>query len=102
MRISDWSSDVCSSDLVENLRESRDLVLFGARSVHRHIPALAQLRDAAGVVGVMVGDDDCSQLQGPGIKGALHDGAVAWVNDDRLVSAPQGPDRKSTRLNSSH
>src|SRR3546814_1600530 len=92
--------------VVENLRESRDLVLFGARSVHRHIPALAQLRDAAGVVGVMVGDDDCSQLQGPGIKGALHDGAVAWVNDDRLVSAPQGPDvivdERRQRLNGDH
>src|SRR3546814_17906313 len=54
----------------------------------------------------MVGDDDCSQLQGPGIKGALHDGAVAWVNDDRLVSAPQGPDvivdERRQRLNGDH
>src|SRR3546814_13594750 len=106
MRISDWSSDVCSSDLlcqrfvhllrctfeqaaatgreqrvaaeqptgavicdvakrmtghgdddvalaeqfdsvavVENLRESRDLVLFGARSVHRHKIGRASCRE---------------------------------------------------------
>src|SRR3546814_6946791 len=34
MRISDWSSDVCSSDLAENLARDRAKELFGAEHVN--------------------------------------------------------------------
>src|SRR3546814_12253388 len=46
MRISDWSSDVCSSDLTPPLKRRG---LFSLRQLHRrhHIPRIAQRSDEA-------------------------------------------------------
>src|SRR3546814_3967503 len=108
MRISDWSSDVCSSDL----REGH--ALLGAR--------LADVADLLGVRGAgrsalrgeVVDDDADIAAIDPAEAG---DFAVArraghvLLEDCRRAEQPdlqeaalvhQGGDRKSTRLNSSH
>src|SRR3546814_6050549 len=110
MRISDWSSDVCSSDL--DLCRSRSAedggrarapalpVSVGGRSglVHLEQLALAPLdgflgRGALQCLGVHVGDDVLRQH-----LGGLRTGRPGIAGD-----APETPgDRKSTRLNSSH
>src|SRR3546814_5018938 len=93
MRISDWSSDVCSSDLDE-----RTPVRAGhqaGRGDRPHLrPAGAVLRPVAGVL------LDGARWAGaaafcPAAPALLH--ALGW--HDR---AGAGQDRKSTRLNSSH
>src|SRR3546814_2063661 len=49
MRISDWSSDVCSSDL---LRSKRDVAIFGKKLVERRsLEAFAIARPKSGVGG---------------------------------------------------
>src|SRR3546814_8181602 len=99
MRISDWSSDVCSSDLhhrsilVDKL-EQRD-TMRGNPAVR---PVAAHRRGAGGQ-GELMGDVavvDCDQhpLAGAGAFGDLEIGMR--IGDDRP------PDRKSTRLHSSH
>src|SRR3546814_7735267 len=91
MRISDWSSDVCSSDLA-------DLVVAVARVAVRAAGALQdrqhQRLDAG--LAVAAGDGDH-----PGGAGVLHRRGergqrALGVGDQHLR------DRKSTRLNSSH
>src|SRR3546814_6759718 len=61
MRISDWSSDVCASDLLELLREagSQLLIRLALLAAHRHVPELLLIRrqDTA----------DVSQLQEDGV-----------------------------------
>src|SRR3546814_4314609 len=88
MRISDWSSDVCSSDLVG----------------HAH-PDAGLLEDARGIL-----QSEADQLQGllvrPRAAVALDERRlrrhpVRFGVDERAVHVPQ-EDRKSTRLNSSH
>src|SRR3546814_6536893 len=73
MRISDWSSDVCSSDLL----------LDGAVDFRRTEP------EAVAIDG--------------GIRAAVDDRAAARRDADPVAMAPDARiDRKSTRLNSSH
>src|SRR3546814_6116108 len=107
MRISDWSSDVCSSDLQPNLEngaERRDLL--GARlndegavrvfgDLEQGLPAeqadeptIGDIADANRAVGV---ERD---------RGAVGeaDGAPLTLHGHELAAR----DRKSTRLNSSH
>src|SRR3546814_9900704 len=98
MRISDWSSDVCSSDLHRR----------AAAQVHD----LAQVVEAMGMVGMLVRPDDRIDLAHAGIeKLEPHVGAgvdqqpeAAERNEDRGAAAQVAGivDRKSTRLNSSH
>src|SRR3546814_20864690 len=54
MRISDWSSDVCSSDLDERIDLALDLVIDALACVKGHAAAVAGLHfagDATGVIG---------------------------------------------------
>src|SRR3546814_8171730 len=107
MRISDWSSDVCSSDLamVAGVEVAGD----GSIKVHRLVCAVD--------CGLAVNPDTIeAQTQGGAIFGltaALHgnitfaDGRVEQGNFDtylpmRIDEVPVIEDRKSTRLNSSH
>src|SRR3546814_6388149 len=104
MRISDWSSDVCSSDLAE----ARALVLAVQRAVDlpelaqgrrnvlaRHADAVvAHLEDVA-VLGAAV-DAEAD----PAAGGGELDGVDKQVQQRLLQLALV--DRKSTRLNSSH
>src|SRR3546814_1336819 len=112
MRISDWSSDVCSSDLVEHLlrrggrtlhrgrlrtagqddalwRERRDLVRVVVPGPDFAVDAqLADAtRDQLRVLRAEVEDEDFVGME-PGLG----------IGDSRFGKA----DRKSTRMNSSH
>src|SRR3546814_7977860 len=49
MRISDWSSDVCSSDLVMNVQEAAELIPGGATGLHE-----VKLKSGASVKGKTV------------------------------------------------
>src|SRR3546814_10911415 len=101
MRISDWSSDVCSSDLAAGAGEAVavDLVQVG-----RHLDVREILGESAEVLPV---DRAASPLQQSGARQQVaagaqrpHGGALprrpAQKAEDPLI------DRKSTRLNSSH
>src|SRR3546814_3761467 len=128
MRISDWSSDVCSSDLVHALR-SKAVLLGGVKvslvvektgDVHEwhYAGGLRDyldeaLGDAEKIIPVFEGAqyalaDDDAFAEGEGAQWV-----VAWTVDGNavresyvnLISTTAGgthEDRKSTRLNSSH
>src|SRR3546814_4744993 len=88
MRISDWSSDVCSSDLLTDVglpglndRQLADI----ARESHPGLKVLFMTGYAENVV-------DGSEFQGVGLEVILKPFSL----DDLMR------DRKSTRLNSSH
>src|SRR3546814_8371302 len=103
MRISDWSSDVCSSDLRLHLAA----VLLALKSLLRLLivvelaldplaGAVEDVDDAPGEI-LKVGFDPCVDQAGDQRVEHLGDGAAG----DAIVR--QGAiDRKSTRLNSSH
>src|SRR3546814_1474570 len=100
MRISDWSSDVCSSDLDPRMLASKAEVFFelGLQKLE-----LARQRDElrrtaitlAGALSKLKAHDDNSPLA-----------IVEFGPDLQLLSWSKGAermlDRKSTRLNSSH
>src|SRR3546814_3132009 len=111
MRISDWSSDVCSSDLeistVATLAaDTRDYVIadigladFGRKEIaiaETEMPGLMALRDEYGAA---------QPLKGARITGSLHmtiQTAVLIETLKALGADVRWADRKSTRLNSSH
>src|SRR3546814_6626746 len=89
LRISDWSSDVCSSDLIGLLR-----------SAHAAAGRIAALRHEAGDDAV----EDHAVVKA--VAGKLLDpldmaGRQIGAQSDNDIAAVQR-DRKSTRLNSSH
>src|SRR3546814_6811566 len=83
MRISDWSSDVCSSDLIGKA----EAVLLG-EGLH---VLVGILRIGGGVVGVYAGDADAELLQFPRLcrqppgDGAHVGAVVAEVDDERAL-----------------
>src|SRR3546814_7498864 len=88
MRISDWSSDVCSSDL--EVREAGDFLRYYA----------ARARDdfaAPHVLPGPTGERDELSLHGRGVFVCIS----PW-NFPLAIFTGQVSDRKSTRLNSSH
>src|SRR3546814_3563407 len=106
MRISDWSSDVCSSDLLQHALP----VTFGYKAavwlagVERHRQRLSELRPRAltgqfaGAAGTLasLGEDGFAVQEALMDELGLDRPAVTWhVARDVL-------DRQSTRLNSSH
>src|SRR3546814_2430279 len=112
MRISDWSSDVCSSDLIETVSTRPEHVTGG--DVLVRISGVAELD---GDLAVTAGGDDVTEAFGAPEDGAvtglvtgLSEGSStieAAVGDataslDVVVHPTSGPDRKRTRLNSSH
>src|SRR3546814_9564949 len=113
MRISDWSSDVCSSDLHEARRHNLSLALSGPIGVENGRCGALDIR-IAGRPGA-----DADPHRGAALPGGAAAPAGAVVldrGDDTLRSriVPEGHnhlvqhhlvedlDRKSTRLNSSH
>src|SRR3546814_6300209 len=115
MRISDWSSDVCSSDLYMHSRHPRILVQRGRRCASRK-PLFAGT-DLVGV-GLHVSTQyliDSGLVAPPGLPEIRENIGIKPQRDLPLVlgrwhagSCPLGiggawrKDRKSTRLNSSH
>src|SRR3546814_4467106 len=103
MRISDWSSDVCSSDLLD---PAAKIYLYASRD--SDVPAFSQMERARAV---LADYDDFTarsralQLQFNAalfLGSLLLVGLTVWIAlavADRLVRTV---DRKSTRLNSSH
>src|SRR3546814_3195757 len=125
MRISDWSSDVCSSDLERRLlflaSDRLCLALAGARVGMRALPtngkalAMAQPAIASEVHQAldvhrslaaqvtfygMVGVNGFADLQHFGVRKILN--AAAMINAQLVCDLKGLGDRKSTRLNSSH
>src|SRR3546814_7704936 len=105
MRISDWSSDVCSSDLVEQVSAATVTGLrpiLGARAGNAAASAY-RLQDHA--IGSLIagGNGDCAIRVG---SGEVHCPACARSAGSAIAAgdgAGHGDgDRKSTRLNSSH
>src|SRR3546814_2904132 len=109
MRISDWSSDVCSSDLVKRAHPGclRQIVAANIRR-HRKARGLSQQNFAFDIEmdrtyfgGIERGErnvsiDNIERIaKGLGINAHL-------LLMDRDDSADEAKDRKSTRLNSSH
>src|SRR3546814_3401656 len=111
MRISDWSSDVCSSDLLAQLRDA----LGGARLLRERLarrpdlpPLLARLLPGLDGHGALVDELARALIETPPVD-ATQGGYVAEGYDHALdalrETARDGRkaiDRKSTRLNSSH
>src|SRR3546814_8148436 len=111
MRISDWSSDVCSSDLqrphVGKAALAQRLQVVAAFE-RRHEPSLrmapGQPAQFAGEPGVVVGVElQLRQRVAPVRVEAGGDQQQLWPEGvDRRQQAVFPGDRKSTRLNSSH
>src|SRR3546814_2295554 len=98
MRISDWSSDVCSSDLVE---------IVPIEVIVRNV--------AAGTLSKRLGIEEGTQLPRTLIEYCYKDDALGdpliaedhiecfnWCSREELHDIQDMADRKSTRLNSSH
>src|SRR3546814_4086238 len=104
MRISDWSSDVCSSDLL--------LDCVSGYSDHTHHAGLQVFEDVAvkhPVAGIVGDEGDVDPLPRCHEHGVLPFAeprrcAVPGDHSERMTVqvARMGPDRKSTRLYSSH
>src|SRR3546814_9906638 len=102
MRISDWSSDVCSSDLAFNGNLFKAPCAFEADSAHppkvqpKHLSVLARFRH---------GHENMAthQLRFWGYDFRyMSIGLISAVYDRFLKEEAEKKDRKSTRLNSSH
>src|SRR3546814_1278160 len=100
MRISDWSSDVCSSDLME----AAALYAFG-EARHKPVLCFAHVTNQMGLI-----EGGFEKGEANGTRHALDVISVA-ARTWRRVQAPHSSsiaeavwptDRKSTRLNSSH
>src|SRR3546814_2952348 len=112
MRISDWSSDVCSSDLLRGLvgvhtffrwalRERRLRLcrqLFAGKMTLGDVQRFAPLFDAGVLQPPRWLPDWVSRANG--LAGML--AFSLFANRIRLDRVSEAPDRKSTRLNSSH
>src|SRR3546814_8161386 len=100
MRISDWSSDVCSSDLLNEWIEFADLTDgFVFRALSYRVGAAGHLSE--GAVSKIIKERLRAYLI------ALADaGTILQVQINQIVEATSAHslrvDRKSTRLNSSH
>src|SRR3546814_7994301 len=106
MRISDWSSDVCSSDLIRGLslldslsrrtRINLEVVIADAAALPALSDELEPLRGGRGEVMLRLSDGTMEAVLNLGRKYVL-DAEVA-----ARLEYVKGVDRKSTRLNSSH
>src|SRR3546814_6813671 len=104
MRISDWSSDVCSADLLGYQAESgawRNYYLAGAASLRGNAVEAAtsngQSRSFVSAIPTAVFFDALA-TRFDAAKGSEVSGTFQFV----LPDSKESVDRKSTRLNSSH
>src|SRR3546814_8339746 len=118
MRISDWSSDVCSSDLLGARvsllemhrvlgRDDPEIVAFARRQlaadgveIHEGIAISRVARDGNAIAVTLEKDGMTTTLTGSHLLVAA--GRKASVDGLGLDAAGVAQDRKSTRLNSSH
>src|SRR3546814_5003895 len=114
MRISDWSSDVCSSDLAPLLEDSTRRFDLGTFDNLRPLdPGQSYTNNqtfllnpaAAGMYVIVVSQlaGDPNNLDNNGFAATEVTNALADLRVTSVVpAAPATPDRKSTRLNYSH
>src|SRR3546814_8358410 len=126
MRISDWSSDVCSSDLVELVLlglAADDRVIFKQQARAAGPGALAEFIGGRHAREAAAHDDEVDRLVDGNRRwvgiGAIAESMCRFGNEfgvavgpaivaDAAIAGPRRPrrriaiDRKSTRLNSSH
>src|SRR3546814_19134313 len=57
MRISDWSSDVCSSDLTAKVQVGDNVVIFGLGGIGLNVIQGAKLAGAGKIIGVDINPD---------------------------------------------
>src|SRR3546814_10758645 len=110
MRISDWSSDVCSSDLhpaEQSIRNTQPDAQSVSSAAGDHIPCAPQ--GAAGFTRVCTIEHDGDTITVRNPDGGFHrlviagDGSVSAADGAEAAQVTgQTQDRKSTRLNSSH
>src|SRR3546814_1587903 len=110
MRISDWSSDVCSSDLKAAASQSLEAVPCSQRDEARGRPGDFDFY----MLAFSWSPAFCATDAGARSPGQCRDNAFGWVVHGlwpQYAKGPQGrqaeglaalADRKSTRLNSSH
>src|SRR3546814_9061691 len=101
MRISDWSSDVCSSDLfamcgVTAVMVVIMIVMVMAAMLVMHMAGLAMGRGLLQEIRLQA--DDTVEIEGAAIEHLVERHVAAGGLMDRRKRV----DRKSTRLNSSH
>src|SRR3546814_7100863 len=114
MRISDWSSDVCSSDLLFDILRRRQQIAFG--TLGQQLRGVSVDLDAGGLQSrveprrkllaldrpdIDAGAGGIERLEPTGFALALVE-RTADHNQQRVALQLRGQDRKSTRLNSSH
>src|SRR3546814_1841759 len=111
MRISDWSSDVCSSDLTparpksRATRQNRDQARTGTGFTR---PTAPVMREVAIGEAITVADlaQKLAMKGGDVVKALFKMGVMATITQsidhDTAVLVTEELDRKSTRLNSSH
>src|SRR3546814_2204493 len=112
MRISDWSSDVCSSDLGSVLTENamHSQILDGTRGagMQRQTKCGGRRKGvvSGGVLATLVLATTCAAMaQGRpagGTSESAHGPLLAQAGPTVSFEIAPQPDRKSTRLNSSH
>src|SRR3546814_10473570 len=113
MRISDWSSDVCSSDLLGDRgaagRHHQRLTLDGAAAGRKMetLAALLDLRDRrlrhqGDSGGRAVGEQHVDDLLRGAVAEELAERLLVPGDAGRVDPRAEILDRKSTRLNSSH
>src|SRR3546814_5366233 len=99
MRISDWSSDVCSSDL-ESLTDELEPLILRQRDRAAVALALQRARRVLHIGLHQLADALVDRHQGPGaLRVVVHKDVVALLRVCPEVEDLR--DRKSTRLNSS-
>src|SRR3546814_5526033 len=107
MRISDWSSDVCSSDLHQDVALARQFAAEITAGIGAQIDRDALLvpvdREEVGALASQAG-----RVPGAAVVAAVrildldHLGAEVGQHHGEIRAGEDAGDRKSTRLNSSH
>src|SRR3546814_3889281 len=101
MRISDWSSDVCSSDLATQRNYRRILERFAEKC--RDLPVAALKRShIKTMIGQMEDRPQAANSLLKRLKTLLNFAADIDMIQHKPLLGMRGLDRKSTRLNSSH
>src|SRR3546814_10243778 len=100
MRIRDWSSDVCSSELAEDLGEGGDITSAAVFPADARFDGVMESRDSIVVAGLPIAEAFFRALDPDvGIERLVEEGARVRPGTGlmRLLR-----DRKSTRLKSRH
>src|SRR3546814_2185074 len=108
MRISDWSSDVCSSDLIAAAGGIQQAIA-NARALNAGVPLMTEAEDLDQVDAALAADVDLllvDEFSPDEIREAVRRTRAHRQHGGKTVIEYSGgatlEDRKSTRLNSSH